>query len=158
MNTFIIILILLSGFLLNIYKIKLAQSSPYFMYVCSESPQLVKTKPLYLQLHIVTSLILLLIAFARCLWPTSILIEILFPIYHIIFILIIIPNIHHYGEYPWFIALLINGGLITMLQYAYMYTSSLSYFVVLSLPILLEILYIITSLLDQLIWLINFLY
>lgn len=139
MHSTIITIILSLAFLFNTYKISLASSQPYYIFPWSPHPQISKSTPEQLQCHIVSGLILLSLAYIRCLFPRSPLNKIIFSTWNLLFTVILIPMLDHFGDSPSSISILINGGLLVVLQLIYRYSSPLLYFYILSIPVIFEV-------------------
>jgi len=136
----IISTIVVLGLIFNIYKIKLALIRPYYIFPWSVPAAISKTTPLMLEYHICTALTLLLVAALRNIIPAkNKWMNILFTTCHYAFILGIIPNIFHFGDNSNLTAFILNGGLLLMLQLAYHLAPPLTYFLILSIPILFEV-------------------
>lgn len=144
-KTFAFPIILLLAIYFNLYKLPLARHIPYKIFPWSSHPQIAKTSPEDLQLHIILSFSLLFVSYIKYLDCNIKIIDSVWCATQIAFSLIILPNVSHLGNYTPLIATSVNGGLLLTLFTLYYLNKPDWYFLVLSTPVLFETALYLTS-------------
>lgn len=110
--------ILLLGFLFNTYKIELAGNPNYPIFPWQSNPNIAKTPSYILQPHVITALALLFLSYLRCLQEKSpSWLQYTHLVVHLLFCMEIVTVLTNFGSAPWYVALLINGGIWVTLNY-----------------------------------------
>ena len=138
MQTFIFTVMLFVTFGMTFYKIPLAELTPYEIFPWSPDPQHAKTSPVELRLHIITALILYLLSYLRYLYHKSEWLHDIFVVINVIFSVIVLKNVSHFGDFNPFVATIINGGLWVVMQLLGYFYGPIAFLTVLSMPILFE--------------------
>lgn len=137
-KTFAFPSILIIALYFNLYKIPLTYNAPYKIFPWSPHPQIAKTDPEGLRLHIITAFMLLAAAYIKYLAPEKKIVDRLLFTCQLIFTAVVLPNISHLGDYHQLIATAVNGGLLLALTILYRLRNPDWYFLVLSIPVLFE--------------------
>lgn len=123
----------------NVYKLPLTAVAPYNIFPWSQSPQVAKMAPKDLHSHLITGLLLAVVVYLRYLNPDNNYIKLAFIITHIVFTIILLPNLEKFGDFDPHTAFIINGAVLTALNLAFFIGTLGHYILILSLPVFVEV-------------------
>ena len=149
-RTIVFTYILCMAWSFNFYKIPLTQISPYHIFPWSAEPQTAKTDPTELTIHVIISLGLITASYLCHLFPKSGLLWSIHFSLNGMFVANLLPNLTNFGDFSQGAAFAINGITLLVLQTAWLYGIDY-FFVVLSTPVLIEVLTYYKMLLGDLI-------
>lgn len=138
MLAFICLLVAIMGFMFNGYKFAYIADEPYPIYPWSTFPQRAKTTPVWLGYHLWTALMLLIVSTMKLFIPDNYGLHIIRMGFHYLFLMGVIPNIFNLGNAPSWLAFLVNGISVLVLQWCLYWNYYYGYFWVLVVPIIIE--------------------